>query len=173
MKTNLLLTLSSSLLVLSLLGCSPQHKLQRLENKHPELFKPTIKDSISNTIQYVTHDSLINIPGQSVTLRDTFLVNKPCPTHFRKVVRSGLETATLNIDSGKITVICKDDSLKKEIVMRDKIISTYKEHTQVGVAEHDVYKTHWYDYFCRTVVGLSLLFLLIWVLLHALKLPLP
>ncbi len=165
----LLFTLTFSQIV----GCSPQQKLQRLENKHPELFKPTIKDSISNTIQYVTHDSVINIPGESVTLRDTFLVNKPCPMHYSKVIKSGRGTAILQIDSGKVAVICNDDSLKQEIVIRDKIISTYHEHSKLGLAENDVYKTHWYDYFCRTIVGLSLLFMLIWVLLHTFKLPLP
>lgn len=155
------------------MGCTPQQKLQRLENRHPELFKPIVRDSISNTVQYVTRDSIINIPAQSVILYDTFLVNKPCPAHFHKVLKTGNETATLNIDSGRITVICHDDSLKKEIAVRDKIISSFKEHVQVGVAEHDVYLTHWYDYFCRTVVALSLLFLLLWVLLHSLKFPLP
>ncbi len=155
------------------IGCTPQQKLQHLENNHPELFKPTVKDSISNMVQYVTHDSIIDIPGQSVVLYDTFLVNKPCPTHFHKVLKTGNETATLNIDSGRITVTCHDDSLKKEIAVRDKIISSFKEHIQVGVAEHDVYLTHWYDYFCRTIVAISLLFLLIWVLLHSFKFPLP
>ncbi|HTA28473.1 MAG TPA: hypothetical protein VK809_11830 [Bacteroidia bacterium] len=174
MKKNIpFLTISYWLLAIGFSGCTPQQKLQHLENRHPELFKPTIKDSISNTVQYVAHDSIISIPAQSVTLHDTFLVNEPCPTHYRKVLKSGNETATLSIDSGMVTVICHEDSLKKEIEVRDKIISSFKEHTQVGVAEHDVYLTLWYDYFCRTIVGLSLLFLLLWVLLHALKLPLP
>jgi hypothetical protein len=172
-KNTLFKAISYCLIAISFFGCTPRQKLQRLENKHPELFKPSVKDSISNTVQYVSHDSIINIPGELVTLHDTFLVNKPCPTHYKKTLKSGNETAVLTIDSGKVTVVCKDDSLKQEIVLRDKIISTYKEHTAVGVAENDVYKTHWYDYFCRTVVGISLLFLLIWILLHTVKLPLP
>jgi len=154
-------------------GCSPQQKLQHLENKHPELFKPRIKDSASTTIQYVSHDSLITIPGQSAVMHDTFLINKPCPTHFNRTLKSGGETAILNIDSGKVTVICKDDSLKQEILLRDKIINNFKEHVQVGVAENDVYKTHWYDYFCRTVVGIALVLLLIWVAMKAIKFPVP
>jgi hypothetical protein len=154
-------------------GCSPQQKLQHLENKHPELFKPIVKDSTSTSVQYITHDSLINIPGQTIMLRDTFLVNKPCPTHFSKTIKTGGETAILKIDSGKVTVICKDDSLKQEILLRDKIISKFKEHVQVGIAENDVYKTHWYDYFCRTFVGITLVFLLVWVALKAIKPSIP
>src|ERR1700679_618958 len=106
MKKNILFFASSyGLLVIGFSGCTPQQKLQHLENKHPELFKPIVKDSISNTVQYIMHDSIINIPAQSVTLHDTFLINKPCPTHYRKVLKSGSETATLNIDSGRVTVI--------------------------------------------------------------------
>ncbi len=153
------------LIAISFISCSPRQKLQHLENKHPELFKPIEKDSTSSITQYLTRDSIINFPVQSVTLHDTFLMDKPCPTHYNKTVKSGLETATLHIDSGKVTVICKDDSLKQEITIRDKIISNFKEHVQVGVAENDVYKAHWYDYFCRTVVGIALLFLLLWVVL--------
>lgn len=155
------------------IACSPQQKLQRMENKHPELFKPIVKDSVSNTVQYITHDSIIKIPGSYAVLHDTFDVDKPCPLHYQKVLKTGNETATLKINSGKVTVICHDDSLNREIVVRDKIISNYKEHVQVGVAEHTIYKIHWYDYFCRTIVALSLLFLLLWIALHAVKLPLP
>jgi hypothetical protein len=169
----LLFVLVVAMVLNMLTSCTPEQKLQRLENRHPELFKPTVKDSVSNTIQYVTHDSIISIPARSVVLHDTFLLNKPCPTHYHKVLSSGTESATLNIDSGKVSVICHDDSLKQEIVMRDKIISTYKTHTDVGTAEHNVYLTHWYDYFCRTVVGISLLFLILWITLHAVKMKLP
>jgi len=172
MKANILfITIGCFAVIMGFSSCSPEQKLQHLENRHPELFKPVVKDSVSNTIQYVTHDSIINIPGQSAVLHDTFLLNKPCPMHYQKVLRSGNETATLKIDSGRVTVICHDDSLKQEIVMRDKIISSFKEHVDVGVAEHDVFKTHWYDYFCRTIVAIALLVLLLWVVLHALKLP--
>ncbi|HTB31491.1 MAG TPA: hypothetical protein VK808_05655 [Bacteroidia bacterium] len=172
-NNNVFVIIACCIAVMAFSGCTPQMKLQRLENMHPELFKPIVKDSISNTIQYVTRDSIINIPSNSVTLHDTFLVNKPCPAHYHKVIKADNETATLNIDSGRITVICHDDSLKQEIVIRDKIISSFNEHVQVGVAENDIYKTHWYDYFCRTMVILGVLVLILWIILHSYKLPLP
>jgi len=173
-KISAMKTTGPLLFIFSLfIACSPQQKLERLENKHPELFKPILKDSVSNTVEYVAHDSIINIPGANTVLHDTFRVDKPCPLHYQRVLKTGNETATLKIDSGQVTVICHEDSLRREIIVKDKIISNFKEHVQVGVAEHTIYKTRWYDYFCRTVVALSLLFLLLWIALHAAKLPLP
>jgi len=176
MKNILFLAISYWLLTISFSSCTPQQRLQRLEDRHPELFKPLVKDSISTTIQYVTRDSILTIPGQIVLLHDTFLVNKPCPTHYSKTLKAGTETAILHIDSGRVTVICKDDSLKKEILLRDKIINNFKEHVKVGIAENDIYKIHWYDYFCRTVVAIALIILLLWIVLQMLlkdKIPLP
>ena len=134
-----LLIVNCQLLICLFCGCSDEKKLQRIEEKHPELFKPLVKDSVGKTIiTYVRHDSIIQLPGQT----NTFTVTVPCPlassytytSHFK----SG--TATLKIDSGKAIVICHDDSLNEIISWQNEIIDSNRTYIREGLAERLVDK---------------------------------
>jgi len=100
-------------------------------------------------------------------------MNEPCPGLFKRVTRSGNITATLSIDSGRVVVTCHDDSLNEIIHWQSEIIDSNRTIIHEGLVQNMQYQTHWYDYFCRTAVGISLFLLLLLIVLHALKLPLP
>jgi hypothetical protein len=144
-------------------GCSDEKRLQRIENRNPGLFQPLTKDSIGKTkVTYITHDSIIHLPGQT----NTFTVTIPCPlsatyshiSHFK----SG--TATLQIDSGKATVICHDDSLNEIISWQNEIIDSNRTCIREGLAERLVPQAPGsFDDFCHwftilILIGVALYF---------------
>lgn len=115
-------------------ACSDEKKLERIEKRSPSLFQPITKDSVGKTqISYVMHDSIIHLPGQT----DTFSVAIPCPQAvvYNHVAHFKSATATLQIDSGKATVICHDDSLNTIISWQNKIIDSNRICIREGLAE--------------------------------------
>lgn len=73
-----------------------------------------IKDSVVEKTVYVKKDSIVKVPGDSVTLHDTI----PCKGvlyHKVAVSKSGATKATVDIKNGELNVDCKTDSLQARI----------------------------------------------------------
>lgn len=83
--------LKSSILVLLLIACSPQKKLNRLINKHPELLETKI---------------------DTIVVRDTIVIENYDTTVLSKLIKSD---STIVIDNSKVFLKYYYDTLRQEI----------------------------------------------------------
>jgi len=167
------LILVSGLCLMS--GCNSQkaceRKLAKIEQKCPDLFKLHNSDSTKTVIKETKTTDTILLPGAT----NTFTVALPCPwaAKITKISHFKAGNASLSINNGIATVKCPYDSLLsvyttyKDSVFKTRVI----DRSGIATRTITVYVTHWYDYFCRTIVGISLLFLVLWIVLHSLKVP--
>ncbi len=175
--TFILIVIGLFILASFITSCNSQkaceRKLAKIERKCPGLFNLHNTDSTRTVVKETKSTDTILLPGTA----QTFTVSVPCPTGGNMNVTHHFKegTASATINNGILTVKCPYDSLME--VYTNYKDSVFKTRTidKSGIATRTlaVFSTHWYDYFCRTVVAISLLFLIIWVVLHALKLPLP
>lgn len=165
------------LLAYAIAGCNSQkaceRKLAKIEMKCPDLFKFHNTDSIKTVIHETKTTDTVLLPGAT----NTFTVTLPCPEarNFIKTSHFKAGNASLSISNGIATVKCPYDSLLTVFTTyKDSIFKTHIiDKSGIATQTVSVFVTHWYDYFCRTVVLISLVFLIIWVALHSLKMPLP
>jgi len=83
--------LKSSILVLLLIACSPQKRLNRLINKHPELLETKI---------------------DTIVVRDTIVIENYDTTVLSKLIKSD---STIVIDNSKVFLKYYYDTLRQEI----------------------------------------------------------
>jgi hypothetical protein len=97
-----------------------------------------VKENTVEKIVYVKKDSLVKMPGDSVTLHDTI----PCPGvvyHKEAVSKNGTLKTTVDIKDGRLDVGCKADSLQARIewleVHGEKVITKTQTTTITPPAE--------------------------------------
>lgn len=144
--------LISIVLIWGLSSCVTQ---KRCESKFPS------KDSVSTSVMY--KDSLVFIgdtlyfAGDSTVIHDSI----KCPDYYKATTKGKL-TSTVTIKNGKITVVCREDSLKKilefERTIRTKTTSEFKSEKS---KPEIVYESYWYDIMCRWGFGISLIIIII------------
>ena len=101
------------------------------------IIKTQVKDSIVTQVKTVVKDSLIFLPGDSVTLVDTL----PCPELKQSATADkGSIKTSYNISNGKLTINCKTDSLLKRISWLENQYYSTKTHQIKEVIEVPVDK---------------------------------
>jgi hypothetical protein len=91
-----------AILAFTAASCSPQKRLARLLNHHPELVKDTtFTDTV--TISSFLHDTTLQLSSCDSGTTDTFIVEKP--RFITTIIRSGknLEVSTLVHDTSYIS----------------------------------------------------------------------
>lgn len=128
-----------------LTGCVTKNACDR--KFPPQITNTTItKDSI-----VFVRDSIWLEPEQ-IVLHDSI----PCPDYHKEITQ-GTHHATVIINKGKLTVICKEDSLLEVIEYQKHIMNTISSQVKVLPAVVQ-WTTHWYDVACRWVAGILTLF---------------
>lgn len=122
-------------------GCSPQQKLQRLENKDPELFTPITKDSVHATIKYVKIDTDIIIPKQADTASFIF---KPAVI-TDTVIKFKHGSIKIVIKHDTIEGICNTDSLNELVAYQKEVIDSDRTVIKQGLVQDKIHVVSWYD----------------------------
>lgn len=94
----------------------------------------------------------------------------PCPPEikYHKETHTGGHKITVDIDKGKLTVTCHDDSLQRIINKQRHVITSYQSK-QGQVVREVVMKTAWYYTFCVWWFVLSIIFILLCILAEILR----
>lgn len=122
-----------------------------------ERFPPTPYDSIVTVVKdSLIHDTIYT-SYQELTF-DTLIPCDPKIIYRKEVVKGGL-TGIVNIENGRLSFTCKDDSLKLIInKLQRKIFET--RSTQKVITKEIKY-TAWYDIACRWLLLIIILVLLL------------
>lgn len=128
-----------------------------------------IKENVVEKTVYVPKDSIVKVPGDSVTLHDTI----PCPgVNYHKEVMSkkGITKATVDIHNNQLSVDCKTDSLSARIqwleAHSDKV--TTKTETTTITLPAKRYIPKWVYW----LAGINLLYVTARILIWRYKIPL-
>ncbi|SFB80316.1 hypothetical protein SAMN05421780_101548 [Flexibacter flexilis DSM 6793] len=113
-------------------------------------------------------------PGQSLQYVGQ-LPYKP-PRNYGQTVQATAGKLSVSIDtSGRISVDCKSDSLKRELFVRDKLIEKLKLHTSDSATVREVirrekvpvivYHAYWYDKALRWAFLILIILIIIYLLI--------
>lgn len=136
-------------ITLLLSSCASQKKC--LEKFPCQGFDSTVvKDSV-----IVVHDT-VTLPERAIFFTDTL----PCPDYKREQHTNGL-TARVEIKNGKLTAICKADSLTVELRKERRLRFTTRSRKEIITVKE--YVDHWYDPICRWITVFTLAFICGWI----------
>lgn len=136
----------------------------------------TLTDTVKtdSTVTKVTPRSVpVEIPGQrieySLEIKCDSTTNKPVIEKHVEYRDRFWSTAEI-LDGGTLRITAEYDSVKQLVEVMDTEITRYqKEVTRLTDIIEKPKPTPWYDYFCRTLTGLSILFVLILFVIKSIK----
>jgi len=133
-------------------GCVTQSKCERK-------FPPQTHDSIVYKDTTIYKRDTVYVPAFEFGF-DTIGVI-PDNITFKHTEKKKNLTASVSIHKGKLTVTCKEDSLRAIIETKDRIISTYKGNTEVRPVKEFI--EYWWAKPCLYWFIGSLVFLILWL----------
>jgi len=134
--------LKSSILILLLVACSPQKKLNRLINKHPEL---------------LTQDTL------NLVIHDTIVVEK---YNYDTITQLSYHDSTIVVNNEKVYLKYFYDTLKKEIYHEVTCYGDtvyFIKEVQVFVDKVIVEELTWWEKWRDTIIIISIIILLLFL----------
>lgn len=147
-------------LTLFVQGCVTQSKCDRK-------FPVTGKDSTyTKTDTIIKHDT-IPFPYEVITLDTNGLFPENITFHSEQE-KGGLKS-TVSISKGNLKVKCEADSLKAIIKRKDLIISTFNQKKETKWLPCDKLHRTTYDNFCRWCAPILLIFILVYLIIRALR----
>lgn len=143
------------LLAVVLLGCTPQARYARLIKYHPEL-SPRIDSVIARTwITWYCVKDTVYVPSVELTIDTNGVIPKVIEMHVKQR-KQGL-TASVDISKGRITVTCREDSLRAVIESIRSDTTRSSVVTKVAPCPPCSHSATWYDWVAYVCAGLFLL----------------
>jgi len=133
-------------------GCVTQQKCA-------ERFPPKTHDSIVYKDSIVFKRDTIFIPAYEFTFDTSGVIPENITFHHTEKKKN--LTASVSISKGKLTVTCKEDSLRAIIETQDRLITSYKGSTEVKIVKE--FEKHWYDK--PLLYGFNILLIIVFILL--------
>lgn len=143
-----------------LMSCVTQ---ERCNSKFPTTGKDSTYTKTDTIIKYDT----ILFPYESITLDTNGLFPENITFHSEKQ-KGGLKS-TVDIKNGKLNVKCEADSLKAIIKRQNLVISTFNQKKETKWLPCDKLHRTTYDNFCRWCAPILLVFILVYLIIRALR----
>lgn len=104
-----------------------------------ERYPPIQSDSVVTVISYECDYDTVRVPYAEIAFDTAFL---PTSIVFHKEQKKGSLSSYIDIQKGKLTFKCAEDSLKQVIEYQSRLIKTVDKRVNTVIIEK--YKEHWY-----------------------------
>lgn len=136
--------------------------MEKYCNSH---YPPQISDSVVTVISYECEYDTIRVPYQEISFDTSFL---PEDILFHHEEKQGSLTAYIDINKGKLTFKCAEDSLQFIIESQNKIINTSDHRVKMFTVKE--FEQHWYYTPLIWWFFFTLICIIIWIVWKYLKL---